>query len=88
MIQGCWEYTSLTKYIGSFIITALHISIEVPKEGLFTIVNKPSFGTSIEICNAVIMKLPIYFVSEVYSQHPWIKVYADYKFKNLNVIWI
>lgn len=53
------------------------------QEGLFTIVKKPSFGTSIEICNAIMMKQPIYFVSEVYSMHPWIKVYCDHVFKSL-----
>ena len=53
------------------------------QEGLFTYVKKPSFGTSIEICNAVMMKMPVYFVSEVYSMHPWIKVYADYVFKSI-----
>jgi nucleoside 2-deoxyribosyltransferase len=52
-------------------------------DGLFTIVESPSFGTTIEICNATLMKKPIYFVSEKYINHPWIKVYATYKFKNL-----
>ena len=52
-------------------------------EGLFTYVRKPSFGTSIEICNAKLMCLPIFFVSEVYSAHPWIKVYADRTFRTL-----
>ena len=54
------------------------------REGaLFTYVKKPSFGTSIEMCNAVMMKAPIYFVSEVYWMHPWIKVYADFRFKSI-----
>lgn len=52
-------------------------------DGLFTIVESPSFGTTIEICNATLMKKPIYFVSEKYINHPWIKIYATYKFKNL-----
>jgi nucleoside 2-deoxyribosyltransferase len=53
-------------------------------DGLFTIVDKPSFGTAIEICNAVLMKKPVYFVSEIYSDHPWIKIYATKTFKNLD----
>lgn len=52
-------------------------------DGLFTICIKPSFGTAIEICNAVLMKKPIYFVSEVYSNHPWIKVYVTKTFKTV-----
>ncbi len=52
-------------------------------DGLFTIVDKPSFGTAIEMCNAVLMRKPVYFVSEIYSEHPWIKIYATKTFKNL-----
>ena len=52
-------------------------------DGLFTIVEKPSFGTAIEICNAVLMRKKIYFISEVYINHPFIKVYTDYRFKNI-----
>ena len=53
------------------------------QDGLITIVEKPSFGTTIEICNAVLMRKKIYFISEVYVDHPWIKIYADYKFRNI-----
>jgi len=52
-------------------------------DGLFTIVEKPSFGTTIEMCNARLMCKPIYFVSKLYINHPWIKIYADYKFKTI-----
>ena len=52
-------------------------------DGLFTIVEKPSFGTAIEICNAVLMKKPIYFISKVYINHPWIKIYTDYRFETI-----
>jgi nucleoside 2-deoxyribosyltransferase len=52
-------------------------------DGLFTMVEKPSFGTTIEICNAVMMRKPIYFVSKVYTNHPWIKIYTDYRFETL-----
>ena len=53
-------------------------------EGLVTIVEKPSFGTTIEICNAVLMRKPVYFISEIYSNHPWIKVYATQCFKTID----
>ena len=53
-------------------------------DGLLTIVEKPSFGTTIEICNAVLIKKKIYFISEIYTDHPWIKIYVDYKFKTIN----
>ncbi|MFA5790630.1 MAG: hypothetical protein WC976_06190 [Caldisericia bacterium] len=52
-------------------------------DGLFTIVKEPSFGTTIEICNAVLMRKPVYFVSEKYGSHPWIKVYATKTFKDV-----
>ena len=54
-------------------------------DGLFTIVKEPSFGTTIEICNAVLMRKPVYFVSEKYCNHPWIKVYATKIFKDVTV---
>lgn len=53
-------------------------------DGLFTLVEKPSFGTTIEICNAVLMRKPVYFVSKVYGNHPWIKVYASQIFKTID----
>lgn len=52
-------------------------------DGLFTLVKKPSFGTTIEICNAVLMRKPVYFVSKLYSNHPWIKIYATHIFKTI-----
>ena len=52
-------------------------------DGLVTLVEKPSIGTTIEICNAVLMKKPVYFISEIYRNHPWIKIYATKTFKNL-----
>jgi len=53
-------------------------------DGLFTICKSPSFGTAIEICNAVLMRKIIYFIGEVYSEHPWIKIYVTKTFKNLD----
>ncbi len=67
----------------SLVIVRRDLKNLAKQEGLFTIVKKPSFGTSIEICNAVMMKIPIFFVSEVYSHHPWIKIYCDYTFETL-----
>ena len=52
-------------------------------DGLFTIVEKPSFGTALEIANATLMKKDIYFISKIYSDHPWIKIYVNYRFKTL-----
>jgi len=52
-------------------------------DGLFTIILKPSIGTTIEICNAVLMRKPIYIVSKDYKDHPWIKVYADFRFSTI-----
>jgi hypothetical protein len=52
-------------------------------DGLFTIVEAPSFGTTIEMCNAVLMRKEIFFISEKYIHHPWIKVYATHRFKDL-----
>ena len=52
-------------------------------DGLLTIVDKPSFGTTIELCNAVLMRKPVYFISNLYSSHPWIKIYATKTFKNI-----
>jgi nucleoside 2-deoxyribosyltransferase len=52
-------------------------------DGLITIVEKPSFGTTIEICNAVLMRKPVYFISKDYSNHPWIKIYATKTFETV-----
>jgi len=52
-------------------------------DGLLTIVEKPSFGTAIEICNAVLMRKKIFFISEKYIDHPFIKVYVENRFKTL-----
>ncbi len=52
-------------------------------DGLVTIVTEPSFGTALEIANATLMKKEIFFISEKYSDHPWIKVYATHRFKTI-----
>lgn len=54
------------------------------QKGLLTICKTPSFGTAIELCNAKLMCKPIYFVGEPYCNHPWIKVYATKRFKDLD----
>jgi len=53
-------------------------------DGLLTIVEKPSFGTTIEICNAVLMRKKIFFISKDYIKHPWIKIYTDYRFETVD----
>lgn len=52
-------------------------------DGLFTIIKKPSIGTTIEICNAKLMCKPVWVVSDIYMEHPWIRVYADYRFRKV-----
>jgi len=52
-------------------------------DGLLTIVEKPSFGTAIEICNAVLMRKQIFFISKKYIDHPFIKVYVENRFKTI-----
>lgn len=53
-------------------------------DGLFTYVEKPSFGTTIEMCNAVLMrKKYVILVSETYFSHPWIKEYTTSSFRTL-----
>jgi len=53
-------------------------------DGLFTYVEKPSFGTTIEMCNAVLMRKKIIIVvSEKYYNHPWVIEYATKTFKTI-----
>jgi len=53
-------------------------------DGLFTIIESPSIGTTLEIANAKLMCKPIYVVSKDYHNHPWIKIYATEKFETLD----
>ena len=52
-------------------------------DGLFTIIEKPSIGTTLEIANATLMKKEIFIVSKDYIDHPWIKIYANHRFQNV-----
>jgi hypothetical protein len=54
-------------------------------DGLFTIIQKPSIGTTLEIANAKVMSKPVYVVSEMYYNHPWIQVYATRSFKSIDL---
>jgi hypothetical protein len=53
-------------------------------DGWFTICKSPSFGTAIEMCNALMMAKKRIFVSDVYVDHPWIKRYTDYRFRTVD----
>jgi len=53
-------------------------------DGFFTIINKPSIGTTLEMGYAKQLGKPIVVVSEIYKDHPWIRVYADHKFANID----
>lgn len=53
-------------------------------DGLFTYVENPSFGTTIEMCNAVLMrKKTIIVVSKKYYNHPWVIEYATKTFEDI-----
>jgi hypothetical protein len=54
------------------------------RDGLFTIIHEPSLGTAFEISHAHKTGKLVFVVSERYSEHPWIRVYADYRFKTLD----
>jgi nucleoside 2-deoxyribosyltransferase len=43
-----------------------------------------SIGTCLEIGYARQTGKMIFFISEKYYNHPWIRVYADYRFKNID----
>lgn len=53
-------------------------------DGLFTIIKKPSIGTTIELVNAKTMAKKVYVVSNGYGHHPWIRVYADAIFQDID----
>jgi len=54
------------------------------RDGLFTIIHEPSLGTAFEISHAHKTGKLVFVVSERYSDHPWIRVYADYRFKTMD----
>jgi hypothetical protein len=54
------------------------------RDGLFTIIHEPTIGTSLEIAHAHENGKLVIVVSERYSDHPWIRVYANYRFKTLD----
>ena len=53
-------------------------------DGLLTIIESPSIGTTLEIANAKLMcKKYIIVISEKYSEHLWLKEYATHRFKTV-----
>jgi len=54
------------------------------RDGLLTIIHEPSLGTAFEISHAHKTGKLVFVISEKYSEHPWIRVYADYRFKTLD----
>jgi len=53
------------------------------RDGLVTLIQKPSIGTTLEIGYAKQKGKIIIVISEKYVDHPWIRVYADYRFRNI-----
>jgi hypothetical protein len=60
------------------------------RDGLFTIINEPSLGTAFEISHAHKTGKLVIVVSERFSEHPWIRIYADHRFKTLDefMMWL
>ncbi|RPI86142.1 MAG: hypothetical protein EHM34_00160 [Nitrosopumilales archaeon] len=54
------------------------------RDGLFTIIHEPSIGTCLEISHAHKTGKLVIVVSENYCEHPWIRIYADHRFKTLD----
>lgn len=54
------------------------------RDGILTIIHEPSIGTTLEISHAHKTGKLVFVISEKYSEHPWIRVYADYRFKTLD----
>jgi hypothetical protein len=52
-------------------------------DGLFTVIEKVSFGTTCEICNCKSIAKPVFVVTEKYAAHPWLRVYADHIFPSV-----
>ena len=51
------------------------------RDGILTIVHEPSLGTAFEISHAHKTGKLVFIISEKFCDHPWIRVYADYRFK-------
>lgn len=54
------------------------------RDGILTIIHEPSLGTAFEISHAHKTGKLVFVISEKYSDHSWIRVYADYRFKTLD----
>lgn len=53
-------------------------------DGILAIIKSPSIGTTLEIAYAKQFYRRIYIISEKYIDHPWIKVYANRTFRNID----
>jgi nucleoside 2-deoxyribosyltransferase len=54
------------------------------RDGLLTIIHEPSLGTAFEISHAHKTGKLVFVISEKYSDHAWVRVYADYRFKTMD----
>ena len=54
------------------------------RDGLLTIIHEPSLGTAFEISHAHKTGKLVFVISEKYVEHPWIRIYADYRFRTLD----
>ena len=54
------------------------------RDGILTIVHEPSLGTAFEISHAHKTGKLVFIISEKFCDHPWIRVYADYRFKTID----
>jgi len=46
-------------------------------DGIITVLDSPSFGTSMEIFFAArILRIPVYIITKRFSYHPWIRKFA------------
>jgi len=54
------------------------------RDGLLTIIHEPSLGTAFEISHAHKTGKLVFVISEKYCEHPWVRVYANYRFKSID----
>lgn len=79
--------------VSSELIVSRDLKNLANQDGLFTIIENPSIGTTLEIANAKLMcKKYIMVVSEKYYRHLWLQEYATHRFPNLDefarfIIW-
>jgi len=52
-------------------------------EGYLGIIEEPSIGTVLEMGYAYSLGKEVVVISDLYVNHPWVKIYADRKYKNV-----